>query len=67
MAKSDYKFFFPFRVRYSEIDAQGIVSKVKMSYCFKRSCSQKNRRRYNHIALAGFLRNALGRLHHLIS
>jgi acyl-CoA thioester hydrolase len=25
MAKSDYKFFFPFRVRYSETDAQGIV------------------------------------------
>ncbi len=25
MAKSDYKFSFPFRVRYSEIDAQGVV------------------------------------------
>lgn len=25
MAKSDYKFFFPFRVRYAETDAQGIV------------------------------------------
>lgn len=25
MAKSDYKFSFPFRVRYSETDAQGIV------------------------------------------
>ncbi len=25
MAKSDYKFFFPFRVRYSEVDVQGIV------------------------------------------
>ena len=25
MAKSDYKFFFPFRVRYSETDAQGIM------------------------------------------
>lgn len=25
MAKSDYKFFFSFRVRYSETDAQGIV------------------------------------------
>ena len=25
MAKSDYKFFFPLRVRYSETDAQGIV------------------------------------------
>lgn len=28
MAKADYKFFFPFRVLYSEIDAQGIVSKA---------------------------------------
>jgi acyl-CoA thioester hydrolase len=25
MAKSDFKFFFPFRVRYAETDAQGIV------------------------------------------
>ena len=25
MAKSDYNFFFPFRVRYAETDAQGIV------------------------------------------
>ena len=25
MAKGDFTFFFPFRVRYSEIDAQGIV------------------------------------------
>jgi acyl-CoA thioester hydrolase len=25
MAKSDYKFFFPLRVRYAETDAQGIV------------------------------------------
>jgi len=25
LAKSDYKFFFPFRVRYAETDAQGIV------------------------------------------
>jgi len=25
MAKSDYKFFHPFRVRYAETDAQGIV------------------------------------------
>ena len=25
MAKTDFKFFFPFRVRYAETDAQGIV------------------------------------------
>ncbi len=25
MPKADYKFFFPFRVRYAETDAQGIV------------------------------------------
>ena len=25
MAKSDYPFFFPFRIRYAETDAQGIV------------------------------------------
>ena len=25
MAKSDYAFFFPFRIRYAETDAQGIV------------------------------------------
>ena len=25
MAKSDYDFFFPFRIRYAETDAQGIV------------------------------------------
>ena len=25
MAKSDYHFFFPFRIRYAETDAQGIV------------------------------------------
>ena len=25
MAKADYRFFFPFRIRYAETDAQGIV------------------------------------------